>query len=143
MAAAAALAPPPPVTAEAAERGADCLVLGRRPMAEGLAAGPDLESQPQDGYRSSGGGSPGDSALEPGLEPQAVSDRWPRQMDRFVGGRATAASAYHCRDFAWEEVRRDVEGALDAQLAALPPAAGSGRSCIKHVGVGQKALSVF
>ena len=123
---------PQAVAAEAAERGGDCLVLGARSMAEGLAAGPDLESQPQEGYRSSGGGSPGDSALEPGLEPQVVSERRPRQMDRFVGGCATAAGTYHCRDFAWEEVRRDVEGALGAQLASLPLPAGSGRFCTKY-----------
>ncbi|KAK9841962.1 hypothetical protein WJX81_001465 [Elliptochloris bilobata] len=40
-------------------------------------------------------------------------------MERFVGGRAPAASEYHCRDFEWEEVRRDAEAALEAELAVL------------------------
>lgn len=106
-------------------------MLGPRPMAESLAASPDPQLQPQEGYRNSGGGPAAGSVLEPGLQPQLGPDRRPPQMDRFVGGRVAAAGAYHCRDFAWEEVRRDVEGALDAQLTVLPPAAGSGRFCTK------------
>ena len=136
ISAAAALAPPQAVAAEAAERGSGCLVLGPHPLAEGLAASPDLGLQPQEGHRSSGGGSAAGSAPAQGPEPQLGPDRRVPQMDRFVGGRAAAAGAYHCRDFAWEEVRRDVEGALDAQLAALPPAAGSGRPCTKCIGSG-------
>ena len=77
-----------------------------------------------------------------GLEPVHLgSDPRSPQMDRFVGSRANAAGAYHCRDFAWEDVRRDVEEALDAQLATLPPAAGSGRSWTKYMVASKKLLS--
>ena len=140
MSAAAALAPPQAVAAEAAECGTDCLVLGPRPMAESLAARPDLKLQLQEGC-SSVGASVSGSMSEPGLVPQLGPERRPPQMDRFVGSRIGAAGAYHCRDFAWEEVRRDVEGALDAQLAGLLAAAGSGRSCTKYISVG--VLSCF
>ena len=140
LSACAALAPPPAVAAAAhvAEPGSQCMVLGPRPTADCSAACPGQESEPQKGYGGPGGG-PGSGT---GLDFQLGSKLRAPQIDRFVGSRAAAAGAYHCRDFAWEEVRRDVEEALDAQLAGLPPAAGSGRSCTMHIITGKYRIPV-
>lgn len=59
-----------------------------------------------------------------GVDTNPVPQEHPRQMDRWVGGRAPAAGEYHSRDFEWEEVRRDAEAALAAEQALLPGAPG-------------------
>ena len=135
MPAAAALAPPPAAAADAAERGSPRMVLERRSAAERPAACPDPDPGPQEGCWSAGGGSAPGPVSESGLTPQLGSGHRPPQMDRFVGSRAAAAGAYHCRDFAWEEVRRDVEEALDARGTPPPSVAGSGGSCTNRVSI--------